>query len=186
MIKDIIDILKDTFLRHKGVKTFKYQEKAYNNAQNNHKALQVYVVDTSYHQFNLTTNLLKVEFEIYVLGQPEVKDDPDMILEIQDKAYTVACDAMAYIDEKDEYQGILDVYDYSIIVLSHYSDDDSSGVHLSLVLTVPSPVSLCTLDDNFNDEPYPEDPDEPEVEIETPEPSEDIDITPIKLPRRPC
>jgi hypothetical protein len=87
---------------------------------------------------------------------------------------------MAYIDTQDAFQGILRVYDYSILTLSHYSDDDSAGVKLSLVLQMPSPVDLCTLDENFNDEPYSGDTDT-EITINKDEIGE-IDINPIKLP----
>ena len=88
---------------------------------------------------------------------------------------------MAYIDTKDEFKGILSVYDYSILTLSHFTDDSSAGVKLSLVLQMPSPVNLCTLDDNFNDEPYEED-DDKEITINDDEIG-DINLTPIHLPK---
>ena len=53
MIKDIIEILKNVSLRHKGVRTFKYQSDIYNNAQNNYATYQVYVDDISLHQLNI-------------------------------------------------------------------------------------------------------------------------------------
>ena len=43
MIKDLVAIFRDIALRHKGVKTFRYQNDTYNNAQNNHNTYQVYV-----------------------------------------------------------------------------------------------------------------------------------------------
>ena len=68
MLKDIINIIKEVSLKHKGVKTFKYQSDDLNNAQNNHKYYQVYVDDISLHQLNITTNIFKAEFQVYVLG----------------------------------------------------------------------------------------------------------------------
>lgn len=77
------------------------------------------------------------------------------------------------------------MYDYSILTLSRFSDDSSAGVKLSLVLTIPNGVNLCELDDHFNDEPYPEEPDH-EIDVPTSE-INDITITPIKLPKnRDC
>lgn len=181
MIKDIIDILKDTFLRHKGVKTFRYQSDTYNNAQNNSDTYQIYVDDITHSELNITTNIFKVAFEIYILSQPS-NDRP--IIEVQTEAYTIACNIMAKIEQTDEYDGILSVYDYSILTLSHYTDDDSAGVKLSLVLRVPNPVNLCTLDDNFNDEAY-EEPEENTITIEEKKDG-DITINPIKLPRNRC
>lgn len=178
MLKDVIDIIKDISLRHKGVRTFRYQSEVLNNAQNNHKTYQVYVDDVSLHQLNITTNIFKAEFQVYVLG---FVNDETTILDVQNNAYTIACDIMAYIDTKDEFKGILSVYDYSILTLSHYSDDDAAGVKLSLTLEMPSPVNLCTLDDNFNDEPYEDEPDK-EIDINNEEIG-DIEINPITLPR---
>lgn len=178
MLKDVIDILKDISLRHKCVRTFRYQGDDLNNAQNNYKGFQVYVDDISHHQLNITTNIFKAEFQIYVLGHV---DDENPVLDVQNDAYTIACDIMAYIDTKPEFYNVLSVYDYDILTLSRYTDDSTAGVKLSLVLQMPSPVNLCTLDDNFNDEPYEDDPDR-EIDINDEEIG-DIDITPIHLPR---
>ena len=87
---------------------------------------------------------------------------------------------MAYIDTKPQFNGILRVYDYSLLTLARYTDDSSAGVKLSLTLEMPSPVNLCTLDDNFNDEPYKDDEDK-EIDINNEEIG-DIDINPIHLP----
>ena len=177
MIKDVINILKDISLRHKGVRTFRYQSEILNNAQNNNKMYQVYVDDVSLHELNITTNIFNAKFEIYILG---FVDDENTVLEVQNNAYTIACDIMAKIDIDDAYKGVLSVYDYSILTLSHYTDDNAAGVKLSLVLQMPNPVNLCTLDDNFNDEPYEDEPDN-EIDINNDEIG-DIDINPITLP----
>ena len=181
MLKDVIDILRDISLRHKGVRTFKYQGEVYNNSQNNHKYYQVYVDTVSRHDLNIASNVFKADFEIYILG---FVGDDTTVLEVQNNAYTIACDIMAYIDNNREYSNILSVYDYSILTLSNYTDDNASGVKLSLTLRMPSPVILCELDENFNDEPYEEEEDTP-IDIDNNEVG-DIDIKPIKLPRNRC
>ena len=178
MLKDVVNIIKDVALRHKGVCTFRYQGDDLNNAQNNHKMYQVYLDDISHHQLNITTNIFKAEFQLYILG---FVDDENPVLDVQNNAYTIACDILAYIDSYDEYKGVLSVYDYSILTLSHYSDDSASGVKLSIVLEMPNPVNLCELDENFNDEPYPEEPDH-QIDINNNEVGE-ITINPIKLPK---
>lgn len=177
MLRDVVNIIKDISLRHKGVRTFRYQSEILNNAQNNNAMYQVYVDDVSLHELNITTNIFKAKFEIYILG---FVDDDTTVLEVQNNAYTIACDIMAYIDIKDEFKGVLSVYDYSILTLSHYTDDNAAGVKLSLVLQMPNPVNLCTLDDNFNDEPWEDEPDH-EIDINNEEIG-DLDINPITLP----
>ena len=181
MLKDIIDILKDISLRHKGVRTFKYQDKVYNNAQNNHETYQVYVDTASLHQLNITTGIFKAEFQMYVLSQPDGTSG-NTILDVQNNAYTIAVNILAKIDTDEVYTGILSVYDYSILTLSHYTDDNAAGVKLSIVLEMPSPLNWCTLDENFNDEPYSGDTDT-EITISGVTEVNDIDITPIKLPK---
>lgn len=180
MLKDVINILKDVSLRHKGVYTFRYQGEKLNNAQNNFKGYQVYIDDISLHELNITTNIFKVSLEIYVLGQPN-GESGNTVLDVQNNAYTIACDIMAYIDTAEAFRGILSVYDYSILTLARYTDDSSAGVKLSLVLQMPSPLNWCTLDENFDDEPHEEDEDH-EIDIDVDEVG-DIDITPITLPR---
>ena len=185
MLTEIVDLIKNLALRHKGVRTFRYQDKTYNNAQNNHLTYQVYLADHSYHQLNLTTNIVRAEFELYILNQPDRKDVADDILKIQEEAYTIAANIIAKIQDLDEYRGILSLHDYDIMVLSHYSDDDSAGVKLSIVLSYPNPVSLCDLDENFNDAPFPEEEDDP-IDVPEEEVSEELTINPIKLPKNPC
>ena len=180
MLKDVIEIIRDVALRHKGVYTFKYQDDMLNNAQNNYPGYQVYVGDSSLHQLNITTNIFKAEFQIYIIGHA-TGESGNTILDVQNDAYTIAVDIMAMIDTLEAYRGVLSVYDYSILVLSHYTDDDSAGVKLSLVLEMPSPLNWCELDDNFDDEPHEEDPDH-EIDIKTDDIG-DIDINPIHLPR---
>lgn len=177
MYKEIINIIRNICLRYNGVKTFKYQDSCFNNQQNSHKGFQVYVDDTSISEINIETDIFKVSFEIYILNSG------NDILDNQDKAFNIAVNLMAYLDNMPQYHGILSVYDYSIMTLSHYTDDDSSGVKLSLVLQAPSPLSLCTLKDNFNDEPY-EDTEEQDNEITVTDRNDnELDVHPIKLPR---
>lgn len=178
MLKDIIEALRHVSLTHKGVYTFRYQGDDLFNAQNNYKGYQVYVDDISLHQLNITTGIFKVEFQVYVLGHV---DDENPILDVQNNAYTIAVDIMGKIDSDEAYRGILSVYDYSILTLSHYTDDNSAGVKLSLVLQMPSPLNWCELDENFDEEEHEEEPDH-EIDIDETEVG-DIDITPIHLPK---
>ena len=184
MIKELVEIIKNVALRHKGVCTFRYQGDDYNNAQNNHKTYQVYLDTISHHQLNITTNIFKVEFNLYVLGQPDGTSG-NTVVDVQDNAYTIAVDILGYLDNMEDYRGVLSVYDYSILTLEHYTDDDSAGVKLSVVLSVPSPLNLCTLEENFNDEPYEEEPDK-EIDIPDDEVGQ-VDLNPIRiLPNRKC
>lgn len=180
MIKDLIEIFKNLALRHHGVRTFRYQNEIYNNAQNNFKTFQVYLDTVSLHQLNITTNIFTSSFELYILSQPDGTSG-NTIEDVQTYAFTIAVDILGALDTWEAYKGVVSLHDYSILTVSDYSDDKSSGVKLSIVLETPSPLNLCTLDENFNDEPYEDDPDH-EIDIDENEVG-DIKIKPIKLPR---
>lgn len=182
MIVEIVDIFKNLFLRHKGVRTFRYQDKLLNNAQNNFLPFQIYMSTSQLHQLNITTNIFRVELNFEILAMPTPEMD---VVHTQDFAYTIATDVLAAIDTWEDYKGILSLYDYDIMTIDHYTDDDSAGARMSVVLAMPSPVNLCTLDDNFNDEPYVPEPDA-EITVDTKEVPENLRITPIKLPKSGC
>lgn len=150
MLEEVINIIKDVSLRHKAVNDFHYQDNLLTNAQNNHKYYQVIVDDTNYHQLLISynPNIFTATFDIYVLG---FVDTDNTILNVQSNAYDIALQIMWKIQSIDEYDGIIDVHDYSIVTLSHYTDDNCAGVKMTLELRLP--FGFCENDENFDDEP---------------------------------
>lgn len=180
MIQDFVELFKNIALRHKLVRTFRYQDKILNNAQNNYRNFQVYMDTVSLHQLNITTNIFTSEFEFYILSQADGTSG-NTIADVQGLAFTIGVDILGYIENNDEYDGILSLHDYSILTIDHYSDDDSCGIKLSVVLATPSPLNLCELDDHFNDDPW-EDELDHEIDVPTNEVGE-LEIHPIHLPK---
>lgn len=181
--KQVTDMIIDTLSRFKGVNYVKYTGDDLINQQNNYKTLQCWVDDVSFHQFNLTQNTAKVEYQIYILGFADGTSG-NTVLDVQDKCYDVALYTLAYLDVKEEFRGIVSLYDYSILTLSRFTEQSNAGVKLSLVLTIPNGVNLCELDEHFG-EPYTPEPDH-EIDINNDEITE-ISISPIHLPRnRDC
>lgn len=178
--KEVTDIIIDTLKRFKGVNFVRYSGNDLINQQNNNKTLQCWIDDVTLHQFNVTQNIAKVEYQIYILGFADGTSG-NTILDIQDKCYDVALYTLAYIDNKTQFYGIVSLADYSILTLSHFSDDSSAGVKLSVVLTIPNGVNMCELDDHFG-EPYSGDTDT-EITISGDTEVGELDITPIHLPR---
>lgn len=178
--KEVTEALLRTLGRFKGVSVVRYSGDDLNNVQHNYKTIQAYVDDVSYHQFNLTQNIAKVEYNVYILGFPE-HGTPDEILDVQAQCYDVALYVLAFMDNLPEYRGIISVYDYDIMTLSHYTAQNNAGVKLSIVLQIPNGVNLCEMDDKFNDEPVKE--EEKEISGITENNIGDIVIKPVKLPR---
>jgi len=183
IFKEVTNLIIDTLKRFKGVNFVRFSGDDLNNAQNNYKPIQCYIDDITHHQFNLTQNLCKVEYNIYILGFPEEKT-PEATLDIQDKCYDVALYTIAYLDINEKFKGLISVYDYDIITLSRYTEQSNAGVKLSLILTIPNGVNLCELDDHFG-EPYTPEPDQP-IDINDDEVG-DIDLKPVHIkPNRKC
>lgn len=177
--KEIVDTLVGVLSRFKGVNYVRYCGDDLINQQNNHKTLQCWIDNISMSQYNLTTNINKMSFEVYILG---FADDTsgNTVLDVQDICYNVGVNFLTYIDNMPQFQNIMSLYDWSILTLDRFTEQSNAGVKVSVVLNVVSPINLCDFQDWFNDEPYEDDPDH-EIDIDTNEVG-DIDIQPITLP----
>ena len=100
MLRDIVEIIKDISLRHKLVKTFRYQSQILNNAQNNFGTYQVYLDTLTRSRLNITTNIFVVTFTMHILSQPT--KDKDSVLEIQSTAYDMGVQILGYLDNHPE------------------------------------------------------------------------------------
>lgn len=180
--KEIVDSIVGALSRFKGVNFVKYTGDDLINQQNNNKTMQCWIDNISFSQYNLTTNINKIEFQIYILGFPD--KTPESVLDIQDKCYNAAVNLLTYIDNMPQFQGLISLYDWSILTLDRFSDDSNAGVKVSVILNAVSPINLCEYQDWFNDEPYEEEKDK-DIDIIINEVG-DIDLKSINLPRSGC
>ena len=149
MLQEITEYIMSVALRHKAVKETEYKKRSYINAQNNGGYLRFVVEDNPYAQWIKTANVFTITWNIDILGFP--KEDKD-ILQIQSLCFQVINEIISYIKQDKAYQGMIDVWDYDYLAISHYTDDDAAGQRCSLELVVPDPIALCTFLDNFDDE----------------------------------
>lgn len=180
MHNQLINIIKDVCLKHKEVKVFKYQDNLLTNTQGQDKSLQVIVDDTVLYNLLISRspNVLKCSMDIYVLGFVKTEETN---LEIQNKAYNTAMQIINRIEGLEEYQGIIEVEDYSVMTLSHYTDDNSSGVKVSLDILVP--FAFCDIDDYFNEE-IEEEEETNEITLNTASgKNKEIKLSPIVIPK---
>lgn len=176
--KEIVEALIDVLSRFKGVNYVKYTSDDLINQQNNNKTLQCWIDNISLSNYNLTTNINKIEFQVYILGFPD--KTPESVLDVQDTCYNVAVNFLTYIDNMPQFQNLISLYDWSILTLDRFTDDSNAGVKVSVVLNAVSPINYCEFQNWFNDEPYSGDTDT-EITIDENEIG-DIDIQPIHLP----
>lgn len=178
--KDIVDALIGVLKRFKGVNYVRYTGDDLINQQQNYKTLQCWVDNISMSQYNLTTNINKIEFQVYVLGFADGTSG-NTVLDVQDRCYNLAVNFLTYIDNMPQFRNLISLYDWSILTLDRFSEQSNAGVKLSVVLNAVSPINLCEFENWFNDEPYADEPDR-EITINDDEIG-DIDINPIHLPR---
>lgn len=179
MIKNLINAIKEVAEHIKNVKFFKYEGADLINSQNNNSTIQVFVEDDIFTEFIVTKNLIKVQLNIDILdtiGYDEEK------LDVHDRTTKTAIVLIKLIEEN--YKNILSVYDYNMLNVSHYSDDDLFGTRVSLYLTMPSPINFCNINE-FIDESnkyYKEEDKEITINKHKIDINK-IDINPIKLKR---
>ena len=177
MIKELVLAIKEQAEHIKGVKFFKYEGADLINAQNNNATIQVFVEDDIFTEYLVTKDLIKVQMNIDILDNIR---DGENLLETHDKTNKIAIVLIKLIEES--YKNILSVYDFNMLNVSHYSDDDLFGTRVSLYLTMPSPVNECNINDFIDklNEYYKAEDNEitinkPEIDIDN------ININPIKL-----
>lgn len=148
MLEQIVNYIGSVGLKHKAVKTFKYQKRSLINQQNNNGYVELIIEDNAYLQQVITQNIFTATFNVDILGFP--KDDTE-ILGIQSLCMQIAVEIMAYIEKDGTFLGKLSIHDYDILLVSHFTDDSSCGVRLSLELIIPNPINLCSFMDNFDE-----------------------------------
>ena len=177
MIKELVLAIKKQCEHIKDVKSFNYEGADLINAQNNNETIQIWVEDDIFSEYIVTKDLLKVQMNIDILDN--IGENKD-ILEIHDRTTKIAIVLIKLIEEN--YKNILSVYDYNMLNVSHYSDDDLFGTRVSLYLTMPSPVNQCNINEFIDELNEYEKNDDKDITINKPEIDIDnININPIKL-----
>lgn len=143
MIYELTKYIIDRFYKHLLVKTVKYQQEILINAQPNNRYFEVVIDNQPILNSTENEGVLQMNYNIIILG------NNDNELTIQDNALHIGLDVIYYLNtNRDIYP--ISVEEYSFVGLSSYTDDNASGVRLSLTLSIPSPINLC--EDNFDED----------------------------------
>lgn len=177
MVKNLVEAIKEQARHIKNVKHFKYEGADLINSQNNNSTIQIWVEDDIFTEFITTKDIIKVQMNIDILDN--IIDGKEKV-DVHDRTTKIAIVLIKLIEES--YKGILSVYDYNLLNVSHYTDDDLFGTRMSIYLTMPSPVNECNIKDFIDElnEYYKE--EDKEITINKPEINIDnININPVKL-----
>ena len=180
MIKNIVYAIKEQAEHIKGIKFFRYEGQDLINAQNNNSTIQIWVEDNIFSEYIVTKDLIKVQLNIDILDK--LNEDND-VLDIHNNTNNICIILMKLIQENYKY--MVNIYDYNMITVSRYTDDELYGTRLSLYLHIPSPINECNITDYIDEtneyEVYYYNDD---ISINVPQIDIDkIDIKPIKLKR---
>lgn len=157
MLNEVINYLISVALRHKGIKSARYQARDLINQQNNNSYFQFIVEDSIYSQFNANSSTFNLTVNIDIIGFPT---SDYTVLNAQSDAFQIGLEVISFIQEDNEYRDIISIEDYSFLTLSRFTDDNCAGQRMTIEMIIVSPLNYCTLSDNFLDEI-------PEEKIET-------------------
>ena len=177
MIKNLINAIKEVAEHIKNVKSFNYEGSDLINAQNNNATVQVWVEDDVFTEFIVTKDLIKVQMNIDILDN--IRDGEEKV-DTHDRTTKIAIVLINLLEYR--YKNILSVYDYNMLNVSHYSDDDLFGTRMSLFLTMPSPINFCNINEFIDELNEYEENEDNDITINIKEIDIDnININPIKL-----
>lgn len=177
MIKNLVECIKAKAEHIKNVKFFKYEGADLINSQNNNATIQIWVEDDIFIEYIVTKDLIKIQMNIDILDN--IGDGEDKLV-VHDRTTKTAIVLIKLIEEN--YKNILSVYDYNMLNVSHYSDDDLFGTRMSIYLTMPSPVNECNINEFIDELNKYEKNEDKEIIINKPEIDiNNININPVKL-----
>lgn len=177
MVKNLVEAIKEQARHIKNVKYFSYEGADLINAQNNNSTIQVWIEDDIFVEYIVTKDLIKIQLNIDILDNIGENEDK---IDVHDRTNKVGIVLIKLIEEN--YKNILSVYDYNLLNVSHYTDDDLFGTRISLYLTMPSPINFCNINDFIDELNEYEKNEDKEITINKPEIDIDnININPVKL-----
>ena len=180
MYNQIIQYIMECAMKHVAVNSVKYQSRVLINQQNSNPNYQVVIEDDAYLQYMKTGNVNTMSLNIDILSHC---GDDDNILDIQSTALQIGAELLKY------FLSLLKIDDYDFLMLSHFTDDDSAGVRISIQFVVPNPVDLCSYRDNFDEDKDFTVEKEDNIDLKKEQDCEngggnEITLNPIKLPHR--
>lgn len=143
MIKILVDNILQMAEKIKDIGSARYEREDLINAQGNNQTVQLIVEDSIYVTYS-ADNRVMATVNVDVLDnlyQSDIKQDK------QDKCARIAFALVLLINLK--LFNAMNVYDYSILTLSEYSNDKLVGVRLTLNIMMPPMVTVCDLDELY-------------------------------------
>ena len=148
MIYSIVEAIKETALKHKGVMTFKYQDKLLTNAQPNNQYYEVIVETDGYFKQVKDVHILSINMS--VLGFVDKSE-----LETQDICSQIGLSIINKVCQDNSW--LMTLMGYSILLFTKRTDDSASGARFTIELAVPSFIDWCSEQNNWlTDEEYEE------------------------------
>lgn len=176
MIYQIVEAFKEVALRHKGVFTFKYQDKILINAQPNNKYYEVIIETDPYFGESGQNHTLTLNMD--VLGFVDIDE-----LTTQDIASQIGLSIINRVVNQNRM--IMSLSSYSIMLFTKNTDDVCAGARFTIQLVVPSFIDYCTEPEYFLEgaeyEEKLENMKDSELNLGQPKDDKGLDLKPLKL-----
>ena len=177
MIDILHNIIKEQAEHINGVKFFKYEGNDLINQQHNNETIQIWMEDNIYTEYIVSKDLIKVEINIDILDK---LDNDKTKLSIHNNTFKIGIILLKLIESK--YKGIINIYDYSLMNISQFTDDNLFGTRMTVYMHIPSPINECNINDYINELNKYYYNESNDIEIIYPKINIDnININPIKL-----
>lgn len=151
MISELIQFLLQTAYKHKSVNYVGYKRELDINDQHNTPSFQFLIEsDSGFLENQIVEGIITLRLNMDIIGF--VGKDAS-VLDIQDEATHIGFDFIEYIKNQSDFP--LEVHDFSFLSLTEYTDDNSSGIRLTIQFVIPSPINLCEYENNFEEKEEP-------------------------------
>lgn len=179
MIKQLIDNIRDKAENISGIGSFRYEGEDLINAQPNNAVIQVIVENDVFIDYLVTKDLIKIGLNIDILDSVTSEKDE---LSVHNKTFKIGVVLLKLIE--DSFRSNVKIDDYNFLFVSRFTDDELSGVRMSVDFTMPSPITYCNISDYLDAENKYQSVKDFEITINKPQIDVDeLDINPIKLKR---
>lgn len=151
MLEQIINYILSVAAKHILINYIRYDSKILVNQQNSNLNYQFIIEDNGYissNSGNDNANTFTLNFDVIA----HTNGSPSEILNVQSNAFQAASEIIKYIQRDDKFLGTVNIDDFDYLFLSHWTDDDSAGVRVTLNLIIPCLVNLCNLYSNFDED----------------------------------
>lgn len=176
MTNNIVDAVREAAQHITEVSSFAYEGRRLINSQPNRGTVEVTLENDIFTEYLVTQGKCKTTLNVDILANVYEVDKEE------DKHDLCTRIAVLLVKLMNKHYSTFNVYDFSILQLSHFTDNDQSGVRLTMYVIMPSLLDACDLEDMVDDGREFEEAQDNEITLNIPNYTADrIKLNPIRI-----